>query len=257
MARTPYVGGNWKMNTDLASATALVRSVVEQTAGVDNVEIAVFPPFPYLLAVGSVLRDRSSPVRLGAQDIYPEANGAFTGEVSAAMLADCCVSTVLAGHSERRHVIGESDELINRKVRATLAGGLDSVLCIGETLEQREAGQTDAVNERQLRSGLSEVSAKDMARVTIAYEPVWAIGTGKTATPEDAQNAHERIRTVIDELYGSKVSDAVRIQYGGSMKPGNAPELMGCPDIDGGLIGGAALKAEDFAGIIEPANKLA
>ncbi|MFG0307194.1 MAG: triose-phosphate isomerase [Phycisphaerales bacterium JB040] len=250
-ARTPFVGGNWKMNTDRASAQELARGVAQQLKEVDGVEVAVFPPFPYLLAVGEALA--GSPVKLGAQDVSDQPDGAFTGEVSTAMLKDCGVSVVLAGHSERRHVIGESDELVNAKVKATLGAGLEVILCIGEKLEQREAGETDLVNERQIKCGLVGVSSADMARVTIAYEPVWAIGTGKTATPEDAQSAHAAIRALLVELYDEDVANATRIQYGGSMKPGNAADLIGMRDIDGGLIGGASLKAGDFAQIVHSA----
>lgn len=248
--RTPFVGGNWKMNTDRAGAANLAHEVAAfATAGVD---IAVFPPFPYLLPAGAAVT--GSGVILGAQDVYHQANGAFTGEVSVAMLKDCGVGAVLAGHSERRHVIGEDDRTVNLKVAATLAGGLTSVLCVGETLEQREAGRTDEINEKQTRLGLAGVSAADMARVVIAYEPVWAIGTGRTATPEDAQDAHVKIRGVLSQLYGDEVARSVRIIYGGSMKPDNAEALMAQPDIDGGLIGGASLKAADFGAIVRAAG---
>lgn len=253
--RKPFVGGNWKMNTNALSAADLARAVIDGVGSVtDRVDVAIFPPFPYLLAVGSVLRDRQSRIMLGAQDVYPKADGAFTGEVSTAMLKDCGVKAVLVGHSERRHVIGEGDTLLNAKVRAVLEASLHCVLCIGETLAQREAGTTDAVNEAQLRAGLADVDAAHMAQVTIAYEPVWAIGTGKTATPGDAQAAHARVRAVLASLYGAEVAQAVRIQYGGSVKPDNAADLFGRPDIDGGLIGGASLKAADFVPIVKAAQ---
>lgn len=249
--RRPFVGGNWKMNTNRAGGEALAREVASAVRGT-QAEVAVFPPFPYLLPVGQTLG--GSGVVLGAQDVYHQVDGAFTGEVSVAMLADCGVNAVLAGHSERRHVIGEDDRAVNRKVVATLAGGMISVLCVGETLEQREAGQTDEVNERQTRLGLAGVSAADMTRIVIAYEPVWAIGTGRTATPADAQDAHVKIRGVISQLYGDQVARSVRIIYGGSMKPDNAEALMAQPDIDGGLIGGASLKAGDFGAIVRAAG---
>lgn len=252
--RKPFVGGNWKMNTDRAAASELARGVVDGAGTLEGVQVAVFPPFPYLLTVGSILRERQSLIQLGAQDLSEHPDGAFTGEVSVAMLRDCGVSVVLCGHSERRHVIGETDATVNLKVRAALAGGLEVILCVGETLEQREAGETDAVNERQVRAGLAEVSAEELTRVTIAYEPVWAIGTGKTATPGDAQDAHEKIRAVVTDLFGPASGEAVRIQYGGSVKPSNAGELMACPDIDGGLIGGASLKAGDFIAICRAAG---
>lgn len=249
--RITFVGGNWKMNTNRAGAEALAREVAGAVRGTEA-EVAVFPPFPYLLPVAQTLG--GSGVVLGAQDVYHQPDGAFTGEISVAMLTDCGVGAVLAGHSERRHVIGEDDRAVNRKVLATIAGGMTSVLCVGETLEQREAGETDEVNERQTRLGLAGVSAGDMARVVIAYEPVWAIGTGRTATPGDAQDAHVKIRGVISQLYGDAVARSVRIIYGGSMKPDNAEALMAQPDIDGGLIGGASLKAGDFGAIVRAAG---
>lgn len=251
MSRTPFVGGNWKMNTGLETGPALARAVAAGAAQHPGCEVAVFPPFPFLLAVGEALQ--GSAVKLGAQDCYFEASGAFTGEVSIDMLRDCGVGVVLTGHSERRHVLGETDELVNAKTRAVLAAGLECVLCIGETLGQREAGQTDAVNERQLRAGLAGVTGAQMARVTIAYEPVWAIGTGKVATTADAQDAHAKCRGVLAGLFGEAVARATRIQYGGSLKPSNAAELLAQPDIDGGLVGGASLKASDFVPIIAAA----
>lgn len=252
--RRPIVGGNWKMNTRLESGAALAREVAGGCDSIQGVEAMVFPPLPYLLAVSSVLRDRGSKVRLGAQNVWHEADGAFTGEVSVGMLAECGVEAVLCGHSERRHVLKEIDQLVNAKMLAVLEAGMSAVLCIGETLGQREAGETDAVNARQLRAGLLGVEKDKLARVVVAYEPVWAIGTGKTATPEDAQSAHAAIRGVLRELYDDQAADAMRIQYGGSCKPGNAAELFAQPDIDGGLIGGASLKSEDFLAIVRAAS---
>ncbi len=252
--RTPVIGGNWKMNTNTESSRALAEAVGEGCRSIDGVEVFVCPPFPYLRRVGGALKDAGGGVALAAQDVWHEPDGAFTGEVSAAMLLDCGVSMVLTGHSERRHVIGEDDGLINKKTIAALNAGLSVVLCIGETLDQREKGETDAVNERQLRAGLNGVTPEQMASVIVAYEPVWAIGTGKTATPEDAQDAHTKIRDVIGDLYGADIAAATRIQYGGSVKPGNAAELFSRPDIDGGLIGGASLKADDFLAIIRSAT---
>ena len=249
--RTPIVGGNWKMNTNAESAAALASGVAGGFASLKGVEAFVCPPFPYLSQVGAALGD--SGVALAAQDLYHEPDGAFTGEVSVAMLLDCGVNAVLIGHSERRHVIGERDDLINKKTRAALEAGLTAVLCIGETLDQREKGETDAVNERQLKAGLEGVSKAQMASVVVAYEPVWAIGTGKTATPGDAQDAHAAVREVLANLYDQATADAVRIQYGGSMKPANAAELLAQPDIDGGLIGGASLKPDDFLAILSAA----
>jgi triosephosphate isomerase len=247
--RTPIIGGNWKMNTTAASAMALAEAVCD---GVDEgaCQVAIFPPFVYLREVGEMLRADGSRVLLGAQDVYFEHDGAFTGEISANMLKDCGVSIVLAGHSERRHVIGETDQIVNRKARAALEAGLSCILCVGETLAQREAGQTDEVNRRQTVEGLKGISPEQMTRMVIAYEPVWAIGTGRTATPADAQDAHKKIRAVVGALYGEGVAAAVRIQYGGSVKGSNAAELFAQADIDGGLIGGASLKADEFLTIV-------
>ena len=246
--RTPTVGGNWKMNTNATSARDLAALVAQHCKGV-QADVSVFPPFPYLMTVHDALA--GSGVRLGAQDLYTQPDGAFTGEVSAAMLRDCGVSVVLTGHSERRHVLHEPDSLINAKTLAALDAGLEVILCVGETLEQRERGQTDAVNAGQVALGLAGVTPEQMSRVTIAYEPVWAIGTGKTASTQDAQNAQAAIRRLVASvLYGESVAAELRIMYGGSVKPGNAKELFGQPDIDGGLIGGASLKAEDFAAIV-------
>ncbi len=249
--RTPFVGGNWKMNTNAQEGAELIDALGSLMASTSGVEVAVYPPFPYLMGIGEKV---SNGIMLGAQDLWKDGNGAFTGEVSTEMLEDCGVKTVLTGHSERRHVIGESDELINQKTIRGLEAGLTVVLCIGEKIEEREAGQTDAVNERQIRAGLAGVSKEQLAKVVLAYEPVWAIGTGKTATPEDAQKAHANIRSLIEEMYDADAAGSMRILYGGSMKPGNAAELMAMSDIDGGLIGGASLKAEDFHAIIQAAQ---
>ena len=250
--RRPFIAGNWKMNLDKASAVALAEALKEKAAAVDYADVAVCPPFVYIDAVASVLKGTN--IGVGAQDCYFTANGAFTGEVSVAMLKDIGCTYVILGHSERRHIIGENDELTNKKVKAVLAAGLIPILCIGEMLEQREADQTNDINASQFFGSLAGVSAEDMKKVVIAYEPVWAIGTGKTATPEQAEEVHAAVRALIAQKYGQEVADAVRIQYGGSMKPGNAKALLGQPDIDGGLIGGAALKADDFMGIIEAAK---
>jgi triosephosphate isomerase (TIM) len=252
--RTPIVGGNWKMNTNAASAKALAAQVAAGCADVlDRVQVAIFPPFPYLATVAGVLRDALSRVLLGAQDFFPEKNGAFTGEVSLEMLADCGVKVVLVGHSERRHVIRESDDLIAAKARASLASGMRCILCVGETIEQRRAGQTDSVNERQLRSALANLEAHQLEGLVIAYEPVWAIGTGMNATPDDARSAHAHIRNVLSSMFGPGVAEHTPIQYGGSVKPANAREIFSQPGVDGGLIGGASLKADDFCPIVRAA----
>lgn len=252
-SRRPFVGGNWKMNTDRTAASDLTRGVVDGLMNIDGVDVAVFPPYPYLLLVRSILRDRSSAIKLGAQDAYFKEDGAFTGEVSIAMLKDCGVQVVLCGHSERRHVIGESDEMVNAKVRAVLDAGLECVLCVGETLDERTAGHQDIVTSRQIKTGLAEVPGDWLERLTIAYEPVWAIGTGKTATPDDAQSAHAHIRELVAHLYGPERAARLRIQYGGSLKAGNAAELFAPADVDGGLVGGASLKAVEFVGIVKAA----
>jgi triosephosphate isomerase len=255
-SRRPFVGGNWKMNTDLASAVELADDVVAGCGPlVERCDVAVFPPFPYLQAVGRTLGHHG--LLLGAQDLYHMPNGAYTGEVSTEMLLDLNVRVVLVGHSERRHVIGENDDLINAKLKAALEGGLDAILCVGETLEERQAGRTKQVNVRQLMSGLRDVTADQMRQVTIAYEPVWAIGTGKVATPEDAATVHTVLRATIADLFDEETSQSVRIQYGGSVKPSTATGLFSEPDIDGGLIGGASLKAEQFAAIVRAAAETA
>lgn len=248
-ARMPIVGGNWKMNTDLASAVELAEDIAAGCAAVvERCDVVVYPPFPYLQAVGKALGHHG--VTLGAQDVYPEPNGAYTGEVSTEMLLDLNAMMVLAGHSERRHVIGENDEQVNAKVRAALAAGLHVTLCVGETMEQREADRTGDVCLGQLTAGLVGVDAEQVRSVVIAYEPVWAIGTGHTATPDDAQTVHALLRESLTNLYGADVAAATRIQYGGSVKPGNAAELISRPDLDGFLVGGASLKADDFLSIL-------
>ncbi|MBI1368455.1 MAG: triose-phosphate isomerase [Planctomycetes bacterium] len=251
--RKPIVGGNWKMNLHTAEADALAAALVAAGSS-KTAEVFVCPAFPYLAQVGKKLA--GSGILLGAQDFYMKPNGAYTGEVSLSMLKDMGVSVVLVGHSERRHVIGECDGLINDKVLAGLEAGMTVVLCVGEKLEQREKGQTDAINMGQTLLGLAGVKPEQMKNVVIAYEPVWAIGTGKTATTADAQAAHKKIRDCVSFGlfdHNTAVGDALRIQYGGSVKPDNAKELFSQPDIDGGLIGGASLKAADFKAIIDAA----
>lgn len=244
--RTHYIAGNWKMNTSRAEAVKLAQDLVKELKGKSN-KYMIAPPFVYLDAVAQIVK--GSNIILGAQDIAATDNGAHTGEVSAAMLKDVGVETVIIGHSERRHEIGESDMLINAKVLKALGSGLDVVLCIGELLDEREAGKAEQICAFQLDAGLSGVTAGQMPHVTIAYEPVWAIGTGKTATPQDAEEIHAFVRRHIAKLYGPQVAEGVIIQYGGSMKAANAAELLAEDDIDGGLIGGASLKAETFVPI--------
>lgn len=248
--RKPFVAGNWKMNTDSHNAVELTESLASGSSDVagQNVDVAVYPPFVYLPAV--IQAASTSSIGVGAQDVYFEQNGAYTGEISTAMLKDIGCSYVLCGHSERRHVIGENDELINKKVAAAISGGLLPTLCVGELLEERKANQTTEVVTRQLKAGLEGLSDSKVAAVTIAYEPVWAIGTGLTATPGQAQEVHAMIRELLGQMYGKELAAELRIQYGGSAKPANAAELMSQPDVDGLLVGGASLKVDDFVGII-------
>jgi triosephosphate isomerase len=243
--RTKFVAGNWKMNTTKASAAALAKGVA---AGVpQGVQVGVAVPFVYLDAVGQAIA--GSPLMVGAQDVYFEKNGAFTGEISVEMLQDLGVSFVLTGHSERRHVLHESSELVGKKAAAVYAAGLTLIHCVGEKLEERDGGKTLAVVEAQLKE-LNPSTTSDPRRLVIAYEPVWAIGTGRTATDQQAQEVHAFIRQTLGKMWNRDFADAVRIQYGGSMKPDNARGLMGQADVDGGLIGGAALKADSFLAIV-------
>jgi triosephosphate isomerase len=252
--RRLFVAGNWKMTQTRASAVALAREVaVGAKSAVSEVDVAVAPPFVYLAAVKEALG--GSDVRLAAQNAYFEEPGAFTGEVALDMLKDVGCEWVILGHSERRHILGESDELINRKVRAALGKGLGVILCVGELIEEREAGLTETVLDRQMKGGLAGVSAEQMAHVVMAYEPVWAIGTGLTATPAQAESAHAHLRNWLTSRYNSDVAEATRIQYGGSVKPDNAAELLAQPNVDGALVGGASLKAETFLPIVEAAAK--
>jgi triosephosphate isomerase len=218
---------------------------------VRNVTLAACPPFVYLRSVVEVLA--GSNIALGGQNMHFDDPGAFTGEIAAQMLLDVGCTYVILGHSERRHVFGELDEAINKKVLKALSVGLKPILAVGELLEQREAGQTESVVSAQLEAGLRGVAAEQMAQVTIAYEPVWAIGTGWTATPEQAEEVHQFTRELLAEMYGSDVASAIIVQYGGSVKPDNAAELMGMPNVDGALVGGASLKADAFMGIIQAA----
>jgi len=249
MSRKLFIVGNWKMNTSAAESVALAGALADRLGAVDSVDLGVAPPFVYLSGVAAALAD--SNIALGGQNMFYEDSGAFTGEVSGGMLKDVGVSFVILGHSERRHVIGETDELINRKVIKALADGLDVILAVGELLEQRRSERTIEVVSRQVKVGLEGVGADEMAGVTIAYEPVWAIGTGVTATPDQAQEVHAMIRKLLGGMYDGRVAEATRIQYGGSVKPENAAEPLSLPDVDGALVGGASLKAKAFAGIVQ------
>lgn len=249
--RKKFVAGNWKMFTTAATGRKLARDVVQGLPTEDRVTVAVCPPFPYLVQIADVLR--GSRVGLGAQNVYPEKEGAFTGEVSPTMILDVGCRYVIVGHSERRHKLGETNEFINRKVRAALAVGLDVILCVGETLEERQANRTEAVLDSQLVGGLAGVDAASLSRLVIAYEPVWAIGTGQNATPAQAQQAHAFIRRQIGERFGEEHAGALPIQYGGSVKPDNAGSLLQQPDVDGALVGGASLHADQFLAIVRAA----
>jgi triosephosphate isomerase (TIM) len=248
MSRIPFIAGNWKMNTAKASAVALAGAVAKGVPAM-GVQVGVAPPYVYIDAVAAALG--SSPVLLGAQDVYFEHNGAFTGEISVEMLKDLGVKFVLAGHSERRHVMGESSAVVARKAAAIYEAGFILVHCVGEKIEQRDGGQTFEVVRHQLEELTRTM--QDPQRVVIAYEPVWAIGTGRNATDGQAQEVHAFIRGHLAKVWNKDFADRVRIQYGGSMKPDNARGLLGQEDVDGGLIGGAALKAESFLAIASAA----
>lgn len=236
------------MNTSAAGSVELASGLAGSLDGTDMVDLAVFPPLVYIVSVVEMLK--GSNVHVGAQNMFYEDNGAYTGEISAPMLKDIGCRYVIVGHSERRHVIGETDEMISRKVVKALSEGLDVILCVGELLEERRTGRTWDVVARQAKIGLEGVSRPDALRVTIAYEPVWAIGTGETASPQQAQEVHAMIRGLLGELYDTELAESLRIQYGGSVKPGNAAQLMDQDDVDGALVGGASLKIEDFVGIV-------
>ena len=247
--RQKFIIGNWKMHTNSAEARLLAKAVVDGAGAEDRVSVVLCPPFPYLALVGEILK--GSRIALGAQNLYPEKEGAFTGEVSPTMLLDLGCKYVILGHSERRHKLGESDAFINHKVSVALAAGLDVILCIGETLDQRETKQTEAVLDRQLILGLADLPSDTMGHVSIAYEPVWAIGsTGHHATPEQAQEAHTVIRHRFGLLFGQKSAQALDIHYGGSVKQENAAVLLLQDGVDGALIGGASLVADQFLAII-------
>jgi triosephosphate isomerase (TIM) len=248
MPRTPYIAANWKMNKTVAEAAEFIDALLPRIAATQH-DVVVCPPFTALHEV--VERRRGTAVRVAAQNMHEGESGAFTGEVSAPMLVELDVEAVVLGHSERRQFFGETDAALAKKVPAALAADLEPILCVGESDEAREAGQTEEVLERQLQADLAEVSDEDIGKVVVAYEPIWAIGTGKVATPEQAQEACAFIRDVLRARGAS--ADDVRILYGGSVKPGNAEELLALPDVDGALVGGAALDAEDFAAIVEAA----
>jgi len=249
--RKPIVAGNWKMNNTVAEALALVAEIKRQTVEIKGVEIVLCPPFTALQSVSNAISGTA--IGLGAQNMHWEKAGAFTGEVSAAMLRELYCHYVIIGHSERRTLFGETDVAVNRKVKTALASNLRPIVCVGETLQQRQASQTEAVIRTQMLNGLKDIGADQFTPVIMAYEPVWAIGTGMTATPDQAQTVHKFIRDLLQEMVGERVAQTVRIQYGGSVKPANARELFHQSDIDGGLIGGAALDADSFMAIVNAA----
>ena len=252
--RKKFVAGNWKMFTTAATGKQLATDIVQALGEENRVTVAVCPPFPYLSQIAEVLR--RSDVALGAQNVYPEKEGAFTGEVSPVMLLDVGCRYVILGHSERRHKLGETNAFINGKVHAALSAGLHVILCVGETLEERQANRTEAVLDSQLTGSLAEVRGESMGKVVLAYEPVWAIGTGQNATPDQAQQAHSYIRHQIRGWFGEECARALPIQYGGSVKPDNAASLLRQPDVDGALVGGASLHAEQFVTIVRAASSV-
>ena len=250
--RSTFIAGNWKMNTDRRSGVDLARALVGQLGDLGAVRVAVCPPAVYLAAVQEVVKE--TPLALGAQDMYFEDAGAFTGEVSCAMLRDVGCEYVIVGHSERRHVMGEGDETVNRKLHAALAGNLKPILCVGETEGQRNDGRTRDVVRGQLRGGLVGLPIEQLGQVTIAYEPVWAIGTGNTASPEQAEEVHADIRGYLTDTYGADLAETITLQYGGSVKADNAAGLLSQPNIDGALVGGASLKPDQFVAIVHAAK---
>ncbi len=246
--RNKVIAGNWKMNNDLNGTIALISGIKSELANNQiTAKLIVCPPFTSLETAKELLK--GSEIGLGAQNMYYEESGAFTGEISAGMLKSVGCEYVILGHSERRTIFGENDELINKKIKKALDSGLKPIFCIGETLEERESGITFDVVKRQVVNGLAGISEAEMETIIIAYEPVWAIGTGKVATPAQAQEVHAFIRSELVKLYDTGVAEKTIIQYGGSVKPDNAKELLGQPDIDGALVGGACLKADSFVGI--------
>lgn len=254
--RRLFVAGNWKMNTTLSTGVALAKAVADDVrAKHPAVDVAVCPPSPYLLAVRDAIS--GSGVWLGAQNVHHAPPGAFTGEIAIPMLQDCGCEWVILGHSERRQFFGDTDAVINQKVQATLAAKLNVIFCVGELLAERQAGQTEKVLETQMTGGLAGVTSESIPQLVIAYEPVWAIGTGVTATPDQAEAAHAFLRGWLAKRFSSTLAETVRIQYGGSVKPDNAKELLSQPNVDGALVGGASLKADQFLPIIHAAAEIA
>lgn len=248
MGRLPFITGNWKMNKTVEEACDLVRRLKVAIAGVEGVEVAIAPPFTALYAVLQELQ--GSAIHLSAQNLFWEEKGAYTGEVSPGMLKEVGCEYVIIGHSERRQFFGETDETVNRRMKAALGQGLKPIFCLGETLREREEGETFPLLERQAEGGLRDLGEKEMKSVVVAYEPIWAIGTGKTATPQQAEEVHRFIRERIERIYSRQIAEEVRIQYGGSVTPENVKGLMSQSNIDGALVGGASLKSETFSKIV-------
>ena len=247
--RRPLIAGNWKMNNNSTESVELVSQLREMVSEAENVEVVIAPPYTALSSVAVALK--GSNIFLSAQNTFWEESGAFTGEISPSMLKDIGCQYTIIGHSERRQYFGETNEMVNKRLKAALKASLTPIVCIGETLEEREAGKTLAVIEQQVREGLNGLSSEEMDKVVIAYEPVWAIGTGKTATPDQAQEVHHFIRKQIAQIFGERIAENIRILYGGSVKPDNIDQLMAQRDIDGALVGGASLKADSFARIVK------
>lgn len=246
---TPVIGGNWKMNKKVQEAITLVNELIPLVKDVQNAQIIIFPPFTALYAVAQIVKNTN--IELGGQNCYLKESGAFTGEISPQMLQDVGCSWTILGHSERRQFFNETDNLLNQKLKYVLSTGLRVVFCVGETLDEREQNQTESILRRQIQEGFRDLNAEQLKNVVIAYEPVWAIGTGRTATPEQAQEAHAFIRALIRKEFGNELANSIPIQYGGSVKPENAKELISQPDVNGFLVGGASLNADSFAQIIK------
>jgi len=252
--RKKVIAGNWKMYKSNSEAKELVEGLLNNTKEIVKTGMIVCPPYTALSLVSELANGSS--LQVGAQNMYWEPQGAFTGEISTEMIKSTGATYVIIGHSERRQFFGETDETVNKKLKAALESGINPIVCIGESLDERESGVTNEVVGNQVEKALAGISAEDMQKVILAYEPIWAIGTGKTATPDQAQDVHKFIRSVLTKLYNNDVAEDIIIQYGGSVKPENATELLSQPDIDGALVGGACLKADSFAGIIKAAENL-
>lgn len=247
--RKPLMAGNWKMHKNIPEAIAMVKELKPLISDVKDVDVLICPVFTAVYPLANEVK--GSNIQIGAQNVYWEPKGAFTGEIAVSMLADAGCSYVIIGHSERRQYFCETDETVNKRTKATLDAGLIPIVCVGETLQERESDNTFKVIEKQVRDGIKNFSKEEAGKIVVAYEPVWAIGTGKTASPQQAQEVHEFIRKIYSEMYGSDVAEKVRILYGGSVKPDNVSELMKQKDIDGGLVGGASLEASSFAKLVK------